>query len=113
MIVQILLTLGLVGLGAYAFTQRGRSRVVAWSMILVCLVGEVLVLFPDLANRIAQFVGVGRGADLILYAFIVVTLGLILNLHLRLHAMHQDMTQLARRMAHLTATKPGDPPPPS
>ncbi len=112
MILQIALSLGLIGLGGYAYAQRGRSRWVAWMMVLVCLAGEVFVLAPELSNRIARAVGVGRGADLILYCFIVASLGLIMNLHLRLHAMTEDMTELARRIALLTAAAPTSAQPP-
>lgn len=111
MIVQVLLSLGLLGLATYSFTQRSRSRAVAWTMLLVCVFGEFLVLAPDVSNDIAHILGVGRGADLILYCFIVVSLGLILNLHLRLHAMNEDTTALARTIAMLTARPPAKDPP--
>ena len=107
MIVQIILSLGLMSLALYTVSQRSRSRVIAWLMLLVCGSGEVLVLAPDLSTEIAHRVGVGRGADLILYCFIVATLGLIMNLHLRLRAMNDEMTEVARRVALLTALEPG------
>ena len=106
MIVQIILSLGLMGLALYTVSQRSRSRLIAWPMLLVCASGEVLVLAPDLSTEIAHRVGVGRGTDLILYCFIVATLGLIMNLHLRLHAMNDEMTEVARQVALLTAVEP-------
>lgn len=106
MIVQIALSIGLIGIAAYAFTQRGCSRTVAMAMMATCAVGEVFVLAPDFATRVAHAVGVGRGADLIMYGFIVATLGLIFNLHLRLHAMTQTITDLTRHVALLTAQPP-------
>ncbi len=113
MIVQILLSLGLIGVAVYAYMQRSRSRLIAWTMMLVTAFGELLVLVPEVSNDIAHFVGIGRGADLILYCFIVASLGLILNLHMKLRAMTEDMTTLARTIALLTAEKPQDAPPPA
>jgi hypothetical protein len=109
MIVQIVLSAGLAVLAVYAFMQRSRSPLVAWTMLLVCVFAEALVLAPDLSNDLAHFAGVGRGADLIMYCFIVATLGLILNLHLRLHAMVEDITELASNIALQTAQRPRKP----
>ena len=112
MIIQVVLSFGLLLLAVYAFSQRARSRLVAWGMLAVCGVGEGLVLAPDISNRLAHIVGIGRGADLVVYCFILASLGLILNLHLRLHAVHEDVTELARHIAVLTAERPaGDIPP--
>ncbi|MDX2223550.1 MAG: DUF2304 domain-containing protein [Rhodospirillaceae bacterium] len=111
MIVQVLLSLGLLTLAGYAWLQRARARVLSWAMILICAFGEVLVLNPELATRIAHWMGVGRGADLVVYCFIVASLGLIMNLHLRLHALHEDFTELARRVALRDAREPSAPAP--
>jgi hypothetical protein len=111
MIVQVLLSLGLAAVAVYAWLQRARARLLSWTMILICLFGEILVLNPELATRIAHWMGVGRGADLVVYCFIVASLGLIMNLHLRLHALHEDFTELARRVALRDAREPPAPPP--
>lgn len=106
MIFKIVLSLALILLALYAYTQKSRSRFVAWSMMTVCILGEIFVLYPEFSNDIARLVGVGRGADLIMYCFIVASLGLILNLHLRLHAITEDMTTLARKLALSSALPP-------
>jgi len=106
MIFKIVLSVALILLGLYAYSQKSRSRFVAWAMLIVCVLGELFVLYPEFSNEIARLVGVGRGADLIMYCFIVASLGLILNLHLRLHAITEDMTTLARKMALNSALPP-------
>src|SRR5438045_3250742 len=62
MIIQVVLSAMLAGLALYAYSQRARSRVVAWTMLSACVFGEVMVLAPNLANDIAHLAGVGRGA---------------------------------------------------
>jgi hypothetical protein len=62
-------------------------------------VGVLLVLFPLGATRLANLVGIGRGADLIFYIFVLS--GLFLSTHLlaRLHQAERKITALTRRLA--------------
>lgn len=62
-------------------------------------VGIVFVLYPGLSTRVANLVGIGRGADLILYIFVIFTLFHHVNNASRLRAMERQMTTLARRAA--------------
>ncbi len=103
MIVQFALILALFSIVAYAISQRNRAFIPAVSMAAVALIGIIFVLFPNLANRIAHMAGVGRGADLVLYCLAVLTLAAVLNIHLRLRADRDVLTQLARRFALQTA----------
>lgn len=85
-------------------TLSGRRTHVAraWKKIGFCLLAVamvVAVLFPDLTNRLAHFVGVGRGADLLLYT---VTLAFIiygLNSYLYQQDDKDAMFRLARKVA--------------
>jgi hypothetical protein len=108
MIAQIALLVLLCAILAYALQQRHRSRPVAYFMIAVVGAGIVLVLFPELANRIAEFAGVGRGADLALYIVTVIVLAAVFNLHLRLRSTGETATKLARSIAILSAKTPKD-----
>lgn len=106
MIAQLFLLAILAGLFAYALTQRRRSKPLASTIIAASLIGGTLVLYPDMANAIARSVGIGRGADLITYVFILVTLATIFNIHLRLRSDHEALTQALREIAILKATAP-------
>jgi small membrane protein len=99
MIIQILLTLGLVVLVAYAYAQRERSRVIRFGMTVVGLVGLYFVWLPEDANDLAHLVGVGRGADLVLYCWIIISLIVALNLHIVARANLRLITELARHIA--------------
>ena len=106
MMIQFLLTVILLGVFIYAMSQRRRSAPVSALIMAVSIVGIVLVLFPELTNRAAHAVGVGRGADLVFYCFILITLGAVFNIHLRLRAASETATELARALALVTAHRP-------
>jgi len=57
------------------------------------------VLFPEAWTRTAEAVGVGRGADLLLYGLIVVVLGFMATSYLRFRDLQRQVTELSRRLA--------------
>ncbi|WP_431473770.1 DUF2304 domain-containing protein [Ornithinimicrobium sp. W1665] len=57
------------------------------------------MLFPRLLTQVAQFLGVGRGADLLLYGLTVVFLGYVASSYRRMRQMEQQVTTLARELA--------------
>lgn len=70
----------------------------------VALIGFIVfaaasVLFPDLWNVAAGWVGVGRGTDLLLYVLIIAFLGYMASSYLRFREMESQVTLLARRIA--------------
>lgn len=108
MIFQIGAIAVLAALILYAFGQRRRSGPISYGIIAVALAGVVLVAFPDLSTRVANAVGIGRGADLVFYVFMLIVFAAIANLHLRLRAQNEVVTLLARELALATARVPPD-----
>ncbi|MDF1599739.1 DUF2304 domain-containing protein [Mesorhizobium sp. YIM 152430] len=90
----------------YAIAQFRRSRPISIAIILCCVVGFVFVISPDLSTSVANYLGVGRGADLVIYLVAIVTLAGIFNLHLRIRASDHLVTELARAFAISTARVP-------
>lgn len=99
MIIQAVLVVFFLILTAYALLQRGRAPIVAMAMLIISILGTLFTVVPEVATKLAHFVGVGRGADLVLYLFILVSLTAILNLHLRMRANAELVTALARHVA--------------
>lgn len=93
----------------YAFGQRRRSGPLSYGIILAALAGAVLVIFPDLSTALAHAVGVGRGADLVFYVFMLIVFAAIANLHLRLRSHSEVVTMLAREVALSTVREPARP----
>jgi hypothetical protein len=50
-------------------------------------------------HNLAELVGIGRGADLILYVWVCISLILLLNLHLKIRMQLELITMLARKLA--------------
>lgn len=97
--IKIVLIAMLAFCAAYGWRQRPTSVLVGTGLPVVCLVGIILVLRPQLSNDVARFLGVGRGADLILYLWMAVSLLLLANIHFRLRLQHAMITHLTRELA--------------
>jgi hypothetical protein len=68
---------------------------------LAAVTGLYFVWWPQDANRLAHLVGIGRGADLVLYLWVVLSMLVALNLHIRLKVQAELTTKLARAVALL------------
>ena len=99
MIVQLLLSLLLGAILIYAFAERRRSPVVGALALAASLAGLYFVWMPVHATALAELAGVGRGVDLIIYTWVVISLLVLLNLHLKLRAQNGAITTLARAIA--------------
>jgi small membrane protein len=104
MIAQLLLTLLLTVVVLYAWTQLRRSPTVGVLSLLAAAAGLYVVWTPKHATVLAEIAGVGRGADLISYLWIAISLLLLLNLHLKLRSQMELITVLARSLAIAQAT---------
>jgi hypothetical protein len=98
-IAQAILSILLVGVFVYAGNERRRSPAVAWASVVAAATGLYLTWMPEHATRFAQWAGVGRGVDLVLYVWVCITLIVLLNLHLKLRTQMELVTDLARAIA--------------
>jgi len=99
MVIKLLLTLGLMFALLYANLQQSSTRLLKLAMSLLVLFGTYLVWFPDRTVTVAHWVGVGRGTDLILYLWIIISIIFILILHLRVNRLNGVITDLVRHIA--------------
>ena len=63
------------------------------------VVAIIAVIFPTLINDLAVLVGVGRGTDLLLYAFLVVFIGNALSTTRKRKVHDAQITEIARQLA--------------
>jgi hypothetical protein len=103
---QLLLSLGLLAASAYAYTHRDLLKVLARLMYGATVIGLWFVWSPDEANQVAHALGIGRGADLLLYCWVLVSTVVLLNLHLKLRGTLRLTTELARQVALLAPLEP-------
>lgn len=94
--------------GVYGWRQRRLSPFIGFVTPLVCMVGVALVIEPDWSQRAAGLLGVGRGADLILYLWTVVSVLLLANVHFRMRSYQEMLTVLTRELALLEARQDRD-----
>lgn len=100
--IQVILTLGLLAALIYASAQRLVPRAVTLAFVFIVAVGIYFVWLPDHATVVAQWLGVGRGTDLLIYLWILLTLIVGVNLHLKIRAAREEITKLTRAIALAT-----------
>lgn len=103
MIIQILLTVGLLFIGLYGYTQKRRSLPLSIVICVSVVIAMYFVWAPAHANAVAHRIGVGRGADLVFYCWGLISLLLLVNLQVRLLKTREQITLLARRIAIVEA----------
>jgi len=104
--VQILLILTTVGL-LFVYLAYFRSKL--WDRVVVLLLlaaAWVSILLPELTTKIANMLGVGRGADLIIYFFALFTLYALVLLYTNVQTLTLQLTALVRQNAIRDAAVP-------
>jgi small membrane protein len=108
MIIKLLLSVLLLAVAALISVQRTTSRSLQVSLLGIIGVGTWFVWAPEHANALAGFVGVGRGADLLFYLWVVITLALVVIMYLKIQRLARRVTQLARAIALTSPRLPDD-----
>lgn len=113
---QIILLVSLLLLAIYVIMLR--TALSDRLLILATLgLGILFILWPNLTTRIANFLGIGRGTDLLFYLFIVLSLFFFVYVLSELNRQLRTITAMAREIALMTArlgkageTPRGEPP---
>jgi hypothetical protein len=74
-----------------------------WMFIWLTLI--ISSFFPDLITKVANFIGVGRGVDVIIYISIGTLFYLIFRLYVKLEESQQELTVIVRELAYLKKKK--------
>ncbi|WP_256839294.1 DUF2304 domain-containing protein [Ornithinimicrobium faecis] len=101
-LIKVILLVGIVGVTVLLTRSTAGARHQAVRRLL--LVGFVLlaamaILFPPTLTTVAGWVGVGRGADLLLYGLTITFLGYVAASYRRMRHLEQQNTVLARHLA--------------
>jgi len=100
---QILLLVSVTALIVYVVQLR--SLLVERAVYLAgALLGVVMIMRPDWTSVIANAIGIGRGVDLLFYAFVVFSLFHSAAVLARLRRMDRQLTELARALALASAS---------
>jgi hypothetical protein len=93
---------------AMAMGRRKLSGRFGAAWIALWVAAAVSIADPDLLVRIAHFLGIGRGADLVLYLSILFTFLAFFLTYLRFRRIDEQLTKIIRHLAIRDADTPGD-----
>ena len=107
-LIKLLLLAAIVVFGLLAFRgSRKAIHTVLWRayVVLVVLTAGLSVVFPDALTGVANALGIGRGADLLLYVLVVTFMFVSVVFFRRLNELERRYTQLARAVAIRAASE--------
>lgn len=95
--------IALVGLLAalfmHDFVTLARNRRLLLLQLAVFVIGGTLIVVPEIARRLAHFVGIGRGVDFVLYPLVIWLVRESLLSRRRRHEEQERVTELVRALA--------------
>ncbi|WIM67969.1 DUF2304 domain-containing protein [Corynebacterium breve] len=109
--IQAVLLIAALLLVAYFFFNRKKARAKAWVKIgfaLLAIAAIWAILRPDDLTVVANWLGVDRGTDLMLYALVVAFFFTTMSTWVRFREQELRYARLARAMAIQNAVEPGD-----
>jgi hypothetical protein len=101
-LIQLILIAAIIAVLVAFLSSRNSSQTQAWKKILLFVLAAaaiILVIFPNTLNGVAHFVGVGRGADLLLYALTVAFIFEQLNNYIKNKEEQRRIVILCRKVA--------------
>ena len=107
-IIQLILLLGIAtSLVLYLkfFRSVLRDRLIA---LMIFIIAVTAILFPELTTVIANYLGVGRGTDLLIYILATASTFAFILIGTRLLNIEKNITELVRHIAIINAEKPRD-----
>jgi hypothetical protein len=97
--IQILLLLIVIVIGSFVVV-RLRNRLFDFILLLLLVLAAIVfILFPDLTFTVANFLGVGRGTDLIFYLSTLIFWFVLLKLYVRQRNFEKMLTDIIRKDA--------------
>jgi hypothetical protein len=99
MIIQPIISLILLGILFFTLMQSRSGHLLRFAMIFSVALGIMLTWMPVLSNTIANYLGVGRGADLIFYIWILVSMLAFVALYFSFNRQNKQLTALSRAFA--------------
>jgi small membrane protein len=107
--IQALLIVSVLALLVFLLRGRRRAKSKAWvkvGYVLFVLAGIYAILRPDDTTIVANWVGVDRGTDLMLYALIIAFAFTTLSAYMRFKDIELKYARLARAVALQSARVP-------
>jgi len=108
MLIKTLLIICFTFLILYFGKNSEKTKARAWKKIffmLFLILGIIFAIRPDLINDLAKSIGVGRGADLVLYCVVVAFIFVTINVYLKFKRLNLRIDKLVSQIAQLESNK--------
>lgn len=89
------------------YMQLKQIRMIPKIFMLLSILGIYFVIHPEVMTVIANYMGVGRGADLLLYLGAIFGFVLALSLFIQIRILNRELAQVVRWIAITNAQKKG------
>ena len=76
-------------------TLLGKKATYFW--ILFWLVLAVVVFWPNSTQILAEYIGIGRGVDLVIYISIACLFYLVFKMNIKIEGLKRDLTDVVRK----------------
>lgn len=99
MYLQILVTIFIAFILFKLFVQKQKNKISLLSFLIwVFLWFIILIVFwlPDSTSYLAAWLGIGRGADLVVYISILVIFYMLFRIFVRISKIEQEITKVVR-----------------
>jgi hypothetical protein len=106
MLIQIILVAAVFASLVFFMRNSSATRLRASKKLLLVvfiIFATITILWPQTMTDIAHLVGVGRGADLLLYGLVIGFVFVVLSVYLKFKDMEYRYTKLARHIALVEA----------
>jgi len=101
-IAQILMTIFVVfavSRVVLRFRERKLSFIAANSWLLLWIAVETIIWKPDVTTSVAKVLGIGRGADLLIYGSLLILFYSVFRIYVKLEDIERQITTLVRKIA--------------
>lgn len=93
-------------IGRWRTGDVGGAEVTLWLLFWAAVAS--VVIWPQVTDPVAQYMGVARGADLLVYVSVLVLFFLVFRLLATTHRLDRQLTTLTREVAIDRAEEPSD-----
>lgn len=100
--IQVLITIALLWALSRAYLRWREKTVSAGALLFwfgIWSAAIYTVFYPDFTTFVAQVLGIGRGADVVIYGSVIILFYLVFRLHVLLEDIRHDITRLVRDIA--------------
>jgi hypothetical protein len=105
-LIKVLLVVAFLGAVLWAFRNRGRVGIRAGARVVILLltiIAVASVVDPNIPQQVADFVGVTRGTDLVLYLLVIVFVLTTAGMYFRFRELERRLVDVVRASAIQTA----------